>query len=39
LHKTISSLEQQRAAAQRSFDQMLQALAFDDSGDHAAGGA
>lgn len=38
LRKTISSLEQQRAAAQRGFDQMLQALAFDDSGDRISGG-
>lgn len=38
LHKTISSLEQQRAAAQRSFDQMLQALAFDDFGERASAG-
>lgn len=37
LRKAISSLEEQRAAAQRGFDQMLQALAFDDSNDHASG--
>jgi hypothetical protein len=38
LRKAIASLELQRAEAQRGFDQMLEALAFDNFGERVGGG-